>query len=266
MIPNCLELSDDREKLQNDLNQLVKWSERWQLGFNENKCKVFHLGNSNQKHTYEMNGTTLDITHAENDLGVTVDEDLKFHTHVVNAINKASRMLGLIRKTFTLLNETTVPRLFTAMVRPHLEYGNVIWHPRYRGDKLEVEKVHRRTTKLIPSISHLPYEDRLKFLKLPSLDFRRRRGDMIHVFKIMNGMDRLDPHNFFIFPPNNNTRGHSQKVFIGRCRLDLRRSVFSQRTIHDWNYLTEHVISCASLNSFKSKLDKFWKGERYRLP
>ena len=103
-----------------------------------------------------------------------------------------SRMLGLIRKTFTLLHETTVSRLFTAMVRPHFEYGNVIWHPRYRGDKLEVEKVQRRTTKLIPSISHLPYEDRLKFLKLPSLDFRRRREDMIHVFRITNGMDRLE--------------------------------------------------------------------------
>jgi len=49
-------------------------------------------------------------------------------------------MLGLIRKTFALLDETTAPRLLTAMVRPHLEYGNVIWRPRYRGDKLEVEK------------------------------------------------------------------------------------------------------------------------------
>jgi len=62
----------------------------------------------------------------------------------------------------------------------------VIWHPRYRGDKLEVEKVQRRATKLIPSISHPPHKDQLKVLKLPSLDFRRRRGDMINVFKIMN--------------------------------------------------------------------------------
>jgi len=158
-----------------------------------------------------MNGTTLDITHAEKDLGVTVDEDLTFHHHIANAVNKASGMLGLIRKTFILIDETTVPRLFTAMFRSHLEYGNVIWHPRNRGDKLEVEKVQIRATKLIPNISHLSYEDRLKFLKLPSLDFRRRRGDMIHVFKIMNGMDRLDLHNFFTFPPNNNTRGHSKK-------------------------------------------------------
>jgi len=91
------------------------------------------------------------------------------------------------------------------MIRSHLEYGNVIWHPRYRGEKLDVGKILRRATKQIPSISHLLYEDWLKFLKLPSLDFRRRRGNMIHVFKIMNGMERLDPHIFFTFPPNNNT-------------------------------------------------------------
>jgi len=128
--------------------------------------------------------------------------------------------------------------------------------------KQEVEKVQRRATKLIPSISHLPYKIRLKFLRLPSLDFRRRRGNMNHVFKIINGMDRLDPHNFFICQPNNNTRGHSKRVFNGRCR----GSVFSQRTVHDWNCLPEHVISCASLNSLKSNLVKFWKGKCYRLP
>ena len=127
-----------------------------------------------------------------------------------------------------------------------MDHTAVDWHLRYRGDKVEVENVQRRATKLISSISHLSYEDRLKFFGL-----KRRRLDMIHVFKIINGMDRLDPHNFFTFPPNNNTRGHSQKVFMGRSRLDLSRSVFSQRTIHDWNYLPEHVISCASLNSFK---------------
>jgi len=74
-------------KLQNDLSQLVGWSERWQLGFNKKKCKLFHLGNSNRKYTYEMNDTTINITHAEKDIGVTLDEDLKFKKHVANAGN-----------------------------------------------------------------------------------------------------------------------------------------------------------------------------------
>ena len=88
-------------------------------------------------------------------------------------------------------------RLHKALVRPHLEYGNIIWHLRYRVDKLEVGKVQRRSTKLVTHINDDPYESRLKALKLPSLEFKRGRGDMIQVFKILNGMDRIEPDIFF---------------------------------------------------------------------
>ena len=70
-----------------------------------------------------MNGTTLEATSDEKDLGVTVDlrvtvdRDLKFHLHVSKAVNKASRMLGLVRATFTCLDESTLPKLFTSMAR-----------------------------------------------------------------------------------------------------------------------------------------------------
>ena len=83
-------------------------------------------------------------------LGVTIDNELKFHQHIAlkqsrnMPTEKASRMLGLVKATFTCLDGITVPRLFTAMVRPHLEYGNVIWSPRYRSDCLELEKIQRR--------------------------------------------------------------------------------------------------------------------------
>lgn len=257
---------DDHQKLQEDLNQLVKWSQKWQLGFNESKCKVLHLGNSNKQKNYTMSNIILEETKEEKDLGVIVDKELKFNKHLANAVNKASRMLGLVRTTFTCLDETTIPKLFNALVRPHLEYGNVIWHPRFRKDKIEVEKVQRRATKLVPGLRHVPYEDRLKTLKMPSLDFRRRRGDMIHVYKILKGIDRLDPLEFFSLPSHTSTRGHSQKLYKKHCRLDHRRNVFSQRIIHDWNALPEQVISCATLNSFKTNLDKIWKNERYRLP
>ena len=122
---------------------------------------------------------------------------IKFRDHVSYAVNKASRLLGLIRTTFSYIDEDTLPRLLTTLVRPHLEYGNIIWHPRYRIDKIQIEKMQRWTTKLIPHLRHLSHEERLQALKLPSLDFRRRRGDIIQVFKIMNGLDRLDPEIFF---------------------------------------------------------------------
>jgi len=74
-------------------------------------------------------------------LGVVIDEKLKFQLHISQEVKKASRMLGLVQVIFSCLDETTVPRLFNTMVRPHLEYGNVTWPPRLRCDKLEVEKV-----------------------------------------------------------------------------------------------------------------------------
>ena len=83
-----------------------------------------------------MNDTTLETTSDEKDLGVTIDSDLKFQAHVSKAVNKASRMLGLVRATFTCIDEITLPKLFSSMVRPHLEYGNVIWSPRYRRESV----------------------------------------------------------------------------------------------------------------------------------
>ena len=74
----------------------------------------------------------------EKDLGVTVDRDLKFLMHFSKAANKASIMVGLVRATFTCIDETTFLRLFTTMVRPNLEYGNVSWCQRFRREKLEI--------------------------------------------------------------------------------------------------------------------------------
>jgi len=114
--------------------------------FNETKCNVLHLGSTNPFYEYSMRNTSLEAITEEKDLGVTIDRDPKFHMHVYKAMNKASRMLGLVRATFTCIDEMTLLRLFTTMVLPHLKYGNVIWCPRFQRDKLEVEKIQRKSS------------------------------------------------------------------------------------------------------------------------
>ena len=114
----------------------------------------------------------------------------------------------------TCLDEVTVPRLFSDMVRTHLEYGNVIWSPRYQSESKEVNKIQRRPTKLVPNLRSLPYKERLSSLKLPSLMHRRQHGDMIqYVYNFMNSMDRIEPGLFFQRPQHTGTRGHSQKIY-----------------------------------------------------
>ena len=112
-------------ELQADLTRLVDWSSKWQMKFNADKCKVLHLGHSNEKAGYKMRSVELQSTPVEKDLGVFVGDSLKFRDHVSYAVNKASRLLRLIRMTFFCIDEDTLPRLFTTLVRPHLEYGNI---------------------------------------------------------------------------------------------------------------------------------------------
>ena len=125
---------DGIQAIQKDLTQLVAWSEKWQMGHNVDKCKTLHLGNHNPGHQYTMNGNPLVKTSAEKDLGVTVDEHLKFHVHTARVVSKAFQILAVVNKSFVNLDEFTLPLLYKTLVRPHLEYGNVIWGPHFKMD------------------------------------------------------------------------------------------------------------------------------------
>ena len=93
----------------------------------------------------------INLTHVneEKDLGVLIDDDLKFPKQTAAAVKS---VLGLMKKSFALLDKRTLPLLYKALVLPHLEYGNVIWGPFFRGDIIAIEKVQRRATKLVPLI------------------------------------------------------------------------------------------------------------------
>ena len=92
------------------------------MSFSIEKCKVIHLSHNNIQTTYNMGQIKLQVSAAEKDLGVFVNDQVKFKKHVSHAVNKASRNLGMIRATFSCLDDDTVPRLYKALVRPHLEY------------------------------------------------------------------------------------------------------------------------------------------------
>ena len=119
----------DEEKnksLQKDINALVDWSSKWQLPFNVGKCKCLHIGSTNPLWRYKMSGRCLEDVKEEKDLGVLIDQELKFHRQTAAAVKKASMSLGIVKKTFAFIDEKNFPLLFKPLVRSHLEYGNVI--------------------------------------------------------------------------------------------------------------------------------------------
>jgi hypothetical protein len=156
------------------------------------------------------------------------------------------------------LDEEPFKKLFTSMVRPILEYGHSVYQPYHKTLCSDIEDVQRRATKLLPTLRDLPYPERLRRLRLPSLEHRRSRGDMIDMYKYMHGLYDVDrPH--FELATHRDTRGHSLKVNKGHCRLNVRSNFFSQRVVNLWNSLPESTVTAPTLNSFKSRLDTHWR-------
>ena len=120
---------------------------------------------------YYLNGVVIDSVNSQKDLGILFDNQLRFHHHTTTIVAKANRLLGLIKRSFDYLNSDMLTKLFVTIVCPTLEYCNSIWGPSFILDQRKIEKVQRRATKMLPTISDKSYEERLSILKLPSLTY-----------------------------------------------------------------------------------------------
>ena len=121
--------------------------------------------------------------------------------------------------------------LFKSLVRPYLEYGSVIFSPTLKKDQIMLENVQRRATRLVKALQGKTYSERLKSLRLPSLQYRRLRNDMVQTYKIVRDIDIVDKDKLFTIVTETRTRGHKYKFFKRRSRLNICKNVFSNRVI-----------------------------------
>jgi len=172
-----------------DINKLTHWTDEWLIKLNINNCKVVSYGiNIDHNYPYHINSVQLEQLDSIQDLGVNFDSRLKFHKHIGDKINKAYPFLGIIKRNSTYLDKDAFITLYKALVRLHLEDAVQLWSPYTVAYIKKIEKVQMRATKLITCIKHLIYAERLSYLNLPTLHYRRLRGDMIMVFKIVTGI------------------------------------------------------------------------------
>ena len=145
--------------------------------------------------------------------------------------------------------------LYKTIVRPILEYSSPEWSPQKKKDIKMVECVQRRATKLLGHILDLPYPDRLKILNLTTLEYRRDRADLIQVFKIIRGIDRVDGNNFFNITTDSITRGHKFKIQKQRSRLNIRKYfLLIGQLILGMHY----QIVAITVDAFKNRLEFFY--------
>ena len=247
--------------LQNDIDKVTIWCSTWSMWLNQDKFRVMHIGKHNFNNNYtalvnDLNRVVIRQTNQERDLGIILTPDFKFSVQSAHAATKANAILSMLKKTFISRDIEIWATLYRTYVRPHLEFAISAWRPYLKRDIQVIEKVQRRATRIPTALKDQDYNFRLDRMGLTTLETRRNRGDIIELYKLGRGTDKIT----WVKEPNWSTQ-------YGRKRSQLRRQIvtscsqrhnfFLNRVANLWNALPDEIVNSTSTDILKSKLDLF---------
>ena len=253
--------NNDCLQLQYALDKLVAWSHMNGMELHADKCVVLHFGRKNPQYEYNIDGAKLQTADAAKDLGITIQNDCDTTQHVQNISKKAHVILTQIKRSVCYRDTMVLPKIYKTFVRPTLEYAAQVWNPSKIGDVKTLEKVQQRAMRLVNFNEKKSYDEKLEAVGLPTLEARRKRGDLLETFKIINGYSSLEKDMFFNHVQDRHdveTRSHSNNLLVlEQCSLNIRKNFFCCRVVNEWNSLPEYVRQSTSVNNFKNNYDDY---------
>ena len=266
-IAKTIKEDSDRSSLQKGLNKLCEWTTTNNMVFNEDKFQAISYSpkpEDSEKTAYTTGKGTIIKEDAEiKDLGVLMHKNMTFNSQVQTAVTKAKQKSGWIMRTFRSREIDTIKTLYKQLVLPHVEYCSVLIHPHKITDIQSLESVQRSMTAKITAYKDYNYYQRLKLLKLYSLQRRRERYTVIYVWKIIEGLCPNLPKNP-IQTYKHIRMGRLCKIPPVNKKSPLRVQTIKEHTLairgpHIFNSIPKDLRDKTGVNveSFKKALDKY---------
>lgn len=252
--------------LQNDLDNLYKWSLDWGMNFNIGKCKVLTISRSRNKikFNYSINQTILEHVGTFKDLGVVIDQTLSWSPHVQTIVNKTRKVCNMVKRSVGFNAPTNVKlQLYKSLCRSNLEYCSELWSPHVINDVKNIESVQRNMTRYILSSrkSNCSYTDRCKELSLLPLSFRREISDLTFLFKYLCGLTNVSySDELQLVTPRVGLRSSEKSLSLKNVyvKTETFKCSYFNRIIRLWNALPENLKCLDSVTSFKREIHRYY--------
>ena len=261
---------EETKCLQNDLNSAVTWSKANNMELHENKFELLvhkanihselvHLPFTIENYTYSVSGNIiLYPSNQLKDLGVMVSPDLSWTPHINTITSRARSITYWVLSVFKTREKNTMITLYKSLIRSHLEYCCPLWHPSKIGDIQELESVQRTFTARISGMNDLNYWDRLKSLQLMSMQRRRERYIIMHMWKTLHDQCPNDLQIKFMKPSRLGIRATIPpcKKMAKQRNQTLYEHSFAVLGPRLWNTLPKDLSTISCKQEFKDKLTR----------
>lgn len=254
---------DDQTALSTYLSAITDWCNSWKMSLNVKKCAQMTITRKRDplEFSYKLNNTALQTVHQFKYLGVTITSNLSWNTHIRIISSIAIQRLWLLRHRLKHCTSKTKQLAYTSLVRPILEYADVVWDPHTKADIHCLERIQNKSLRFI----YNAYGRRVSVTELrirsglPTLQARRKIHRLKFLFNIVNNNLGIAFDTYMQFNKSRQTRNkHAKTIEMPRTKTNAHRFSFFPRTISDWNALPQAVTEIVTPESFVSSISSYF--------
>ena len=263
LILQSIDLNSDIHQLQSDLDRILGWAEYWSVKFNCEKTKAVLISRRNTPSNVNLtfNTAALSLVDEHKHLGITLNNNGTWGSHIEAIISKGNKRLGILRNLKYKITRDSQHIIYTTFIRSILEYADCVWDNIPDNLSIRLESINTNAIRCITGLT-VSTPRRLLYLESGLLPLKKRRKfhRLVQLYKIIHQLSPDYLHS--LLPP---TAGERNPYAIRNpnhfsnynCRTEAYRNSFFPLTTREYNELPEEIKSAESVLTFKSLLKKF---------